>query len=97
MDDPINQDRAQRGGAKTNLGLGDGTIVDGEFTQRVTSLVNEEPRTVSEVHQMLGSDVGLTRDQTEYRLGKLTQSGAIKSKKPPGRTSSRIFFEGDTK
>lgn len=69
-----------------------GSTLDHEFVSQVTSLVSEEPRTVREVHELVAQDAGLSRDQTEYRLGKLSASGAIQSKKSPGRTGTQIFW-----
>lgn len=70
-----------------------GLQLDEQFVSQVTSLVSEEPRTVREVHQSLGSSQGLSRDQTEYRLDKLSDLGQIRSKKSPGRTAPKIFWQ----
>lgn len=75
----------------TDLG---GSVLGERFMERVTSLVSEEPRTVREVHEVAGQSAGLSRDQTEYRLSKLSESGVINSKKASGKTSPKIFWKG---
>lgn len=74
-----------------DLDLGDPDVIS-----KVQQMVSEEPRTVREVHETIASDVGLSRDQTEYRLEQMSQQGLFESKKGPGRTSPKIFWSDDT-
>lgn len=72
--------------------LGNTTDPD-EIIQEIQNLVNEEPQTVRDVHEEIGESVGLTRDQTEYRLEQLAEDSDIKAKKSSGKTGPRIFWK----
>lgn len=74
--------------ASSSLNLSD---TDETFTQMV-SLVDEEPRTIRELHDEVGKDAGLTRGQTRYRAEKLADAGLMQSKKAGGDTSPRILY-----
>lgn len=63
-----------------------------EESLTLASFVQEEPRTVGEVHETLGESLGMSRAQSQYRLEKLTEEGVIKKKKGPGKTDPKIFW-----
>lgn len=96
MDDPTDHDQDRAFGDGPAGDLRQRTPLDGEFVSQVESLVSEEPRTVTEVHQSLGEPQGLSRSQTEYRLDRISSTGTIQSKKSPGRTGPQIFWVGDS-
>lgn len=58
----------------------------------ILNLTQDEPQTIAEIVNTVGSEHDLSRDQIEYRMQKLSDANLVNQKKGPGRTSPKIFW-----
>lgn len=64
-----------------------------EFHELISSLVEEEPRTVSEVHSLSGETMGFSKDQTRHMLSKMGDTGEVNEKKFGDSNQPKIYWK----